>query len=236
MPSPPMPCGTLYPVPVLRIILGVAIACTFATPAAAQLPRPLPVAAFDIRGFYSKLGQDPVTATDLGLKPEDLPARGLGGVAALTFYPVRGKSMALGIGGEGLLARGHGDLADDEDVSGGTSQGGTSILSDPIDQRLRGLAVAVSLNFGHRDGWSYVSAGLGPMTFATYRGGTAPPESPLVSNTLNFGGGARWFMKRHVAFCFDVRFYQTRPEIKTTYYPRRQRTKLLIMSAGMSLK
>ena len=220
---------------VLRIVLAAAIACSLAAPAAAQQPKRLPVAALDIRGFYSKLGQDPVTATDLGIDATDLPARGLGGVGALTLYPIRGKSMALGVGGEGLLARGHADLADDQIVTGGTSQA-SATLSDPIDQRLRGLAVAISLNFGHRDGWSYVSAGMGPMTFATYRGGTAPPESPRVSTTLNFGAGARWFMKSHVAFCFDVRFYQTKPEIKTTYYPRRQRTQLLIMSAGMSLR
>ena len=211
------------------------ILCALAAPATAQLPKPLPVAAFDIRGFYSKLGQDPVTAQDLGLAATNLPARGLGGVAALTFYPVRGQSMSLGVGGEALLARGHGDLVDTQTVSGGSAQNGTAILSDPIDQRLRSLAVAISLNFGHRDGWSYLSAGMGPMTFATYRGGTAPSVAPPVSNTLNFGAGARWFMKSHVAFCFDVRFYQTRPEVKTAYPPR-QRTKLLIMSAGMAIR
>jgi len=200
--------------------------------ATAQAPRRLPAAVFDIRGFYSKLGQDPVTAAGLGLEAADLPARGLGGVAGIHVYPIRLRNIALGIGAEGVLARGHNERNDDNDVL----QPQTSLLTQPIDQRLRGLSGVLSLNFGHRDGWSYVSAGMGPMSFVTYLGGTMPAEPRPVANTLNFGGGARWFMKRHVAFCFDVRFYQTRPELKTASYPARQRTKLLVMSAGMAIK
>ena len=29
--------------------------------------------------------------------------------------------------------------------------------------------------------------------------------------TINYGGGARWFAKAHVAFSFDVRFYAINP-------------------------
>ena len=36
-----------------------------AAPASAQQHQPLPIAAADLRLFYSGLGQDPVTATDL---------------------------------------------------------------------------------------------------------------------------------------------------------------------------
>ena len=54
--------------------------------------------------------------------------------------------------------------------------------------------------------------------------------------TINMGGGARWFFTRHVAFAFDVRFYLTRPEDTVDLYPARQRTRLLVLSGGLSFK
>jgi hypothetical protein len=217
-----------------RIVVTAIVVCLLASPAFAQLPRKLPIAAFDIRGFYSKLGQDPITASDLEVTAADLPARGLGGVAGIHLYPLRFERMAIGIDAEGLLARGHSEIGSQDDEE--TLDNGSSVLTQPVDQRLRGLSVGISLNFGHADGWSYLTAGLGPTTFITYTGGTRPAEAPPVSTTLNFGGGARWFMKSHMAFCFDIRFYQTRPEVLTPSYPRRQRNKLLVMSAGVAFK
>jgi hypothetical protein len=202
-----------------RVLIAAAVMLTFASAAFAQLPRKLPAAVFDIRGFYSKLGQDATTAGDLDLTSADLPSRGLGGVAGIHLYPLRFEKMALGIGAEGILARGHHEVGKDTE---GLANG-DSILSQPVDQRLRGLAGVISLNFG-------------PMTFVTYAGGMRPAEAPPVSTTLTYGGGARWFMKSHLAFCFDVRFYETRPQLQTASYPRRERNKLLIMSAGIAVK
>jgi hypothetical protein len=54
--------------------------------------------------------------------------------------------------------------------------------------------------------------------------------------TINMGGGARWFFTPHVAIGFDVRFYLTRPEDIVEPYPGRQRTRLLILSGGLSFK
>ena len=34
-----------------------------------------------------------------------------------------------------------------------------------------------------------------------------PQENGDAVRTLNYGGGARWFLNKHVAFTFDVRFY-----------------------------
>jgi hypothetical protein len=50
------------------------------------------------------------------------------------------------------------------------------------------------------------------------------------------GAGARWFNTAHLAFCFDMRFYLTRPEDPTITYPGRQRSRLLVLSAGISIK
>jgi hypothetical protein len=198
-----------------------------APPALAQQRGPIPGFVFDIRGFYSGLGQDPTTASGLSLSPEQLPSRGLGGVAGLHVYPVRTRTFAIGFGGEGLLARGR---TQQRDPATGVS------IGLPVTQQLRGLSGAMSLNFGSANGWSYLTAGMGPMSFATYSGDTTPADSPPAKMTLNMGGGARWFIVSHLAFEFDVRFYLTRPEVITPAYPGRQRNRLMVLSAGIGIK
>ena len=195
--------------------------------AAAQEQRPLPIAAADLRGFYAGLGQDPVTAASLDVTPDDLPARGLGGVVGVHLYPLRGRTMALGIGGEAVIARGRRQAKDAT-----TDQP----IGEPIEQRLISISPQVSLNFGHREGWSYLSAGMGRVSFETFRGALPPFEKPPTKSTINMGGGARWFLNAHMAFAFDVRFYLTRPEAETDLFPGRQRSRLMILSAGLAFK
>jgi hypothetical protein len=195
-------------------------------PAAAQSVGPLPPIVFDIRGFYSGLGQDPVTASALGVAPTDLPARGLGGAAGIHVYPLRRARMAIGIGGEGILMRGRTERQ--------TELGDPPAL--PIQQRLQGLSGSVSLNFGDRNGWSYVTAGMGPLVFKSYLGDEEPSAPAPSKMTINMGGGARWFVTEHVAVAFDVRFYLTRPEAIVEPYPGRQRARLLVLSGGVSFK
>lgn len=202
-----------------------------ALPARAQFSGPLPVAVFDIRGFYSGLGQDSTTAADLGVDASALPKRGLGGIAGLNFYLLRGRKVAIGLGAEGILARGR---AQQKDATTGAP------IGSPLTQHLRGVSGELSLNFGHRDGWSYVVAGMGPLAFSTRLPtiGTQTPATlpPPTQMTLNMGGGARWFAKKHLAFGFDFRIYQTRPEVPTIDYATRQRTKLTVLSAGIAIK
>ena len=105
-----------------------------------------------------------------------------------------------------------------------------------VNQRLFGLSGQLSLNFGYRNGWSYVTGGSGPLSFASYVSDTAPLEGPPKQMTLNYGGGARWFAWRHIAFAVDIRFYQTRPEERTVFYPGRARSSLRVLSAGISIR
>jgi hypothetical protein len=198
-----------------------------AVPTFAQDREPLPIVAADLRAFYSGLGQDSVTAADLGVTPEQLPARGLGGVAGVHVYPLRGRTMALGVGAEAMIARGR---AQQKDATTGDPVG------LPIEQRLISISPQISLNFGHRDGWSYLSAGMGRLSFETFEGALPPAELPPVKSTINMGGGARWFITSHVAFTFDVRFYLTRPETASDLFPGRQRSRLTVLSAGFGFK
>jgi hypothetical protein len=206
---------------------GAVLFALLSVPAWAQEREPLPIAAADLRFFYSGLGQDPVTAADLGVAADALPSRGLGGVAGVHVYPLRGRTMALGIGGEWLIARGVATPADPA----------TGVASGPrIEQRLISLSPQISLNFGHREGWSYVTAGMGPLSFETFQGDLPPHDLPPKSTTLNYGGGARWFAKAHLAFSFDIRFYRTPGVAAVGPAPGRQANRLLVMSAGIAFK
>lgn len=195
-------------------------------PAVAQTRERLPAVVLDARGFYTGLGRDPVTADELLVSPEEMPNRGFGGVAGVHVYPLRGRSVALGLGGEMIFARGRAlTLSEASDFP-----------DTIVNQRLFGLSGQLSLNFGYRNGWSYLTGGMGPLRFGTYTGDVAPLERAPTDMTLNYGGGARWFAWRHFAFAVDIRFYQTRPAESTVFYPGRSRSSLRVMSAGISVR
>jgi len=216
----------MYAAPVRTLVLALALLGMAVTTALAQSVGPIPPFAADIRGFSTGLGQDPLTASGLGVDPTDLPSRGIGGTAGLHVYPLRLRRLSIGIGGEGIVARGRAHREPEDGQPAGPA----------VQQRLRGLSGNLSLNFGDRNGWSYLTAGMGPMAFTSYLGETAPSGPSPRKMTINMGGGARWFFTPHVALAFDVRFYLTRPEEIVEPYPGRQRTRLLVLSGGLSFK
>ena len=61
-----------------------------------------------------------------------------------------------------------------------------------------------------------------------------PPDTDRLK-TINYGGGARWFIKAHLAFSFDVRFYAINPGSAYTF-SQSPRTRLLVVGAGVSVK
>jgi hypothetical protein len=226
----------------MRLAVGLVLLAAFASPAAAQqttaaqqpaTPPPvviqpndlLPPFAIDLRGVIARLGEDATTAADLNLTPDQLPGTGIGGAVAINVYPLRRKKMSLGIGGEGMLSRA---------TSNGTDATG-AVTGPRIERRFEGISGTFSLNFGHRQGWSYVSVGAGPLRFQTFAG-DVPLEAAPFEFTPNFGAGARWFTNEHIAFCFDLRFYQTKPVDATLTSPGRGRARVLVISAGVSLK
>ena len=77
---------------------------------------------------------------------------------------------------------------------------------------------------------------MGRLSFETFEGELPPHELPPAKSTINMGGGARWFITSHIAFTFDVRFYLTRPEAASDLFPGRQRSRLMVLSAGLGIK
>src|SRR5262245_28469118 len=132
------------------IVLTLSTAA--AAPALAQTDKRIPAFAIDGRVFSAGLKADGTTADNLGLALQDLPSRGNGLVGGAHVYPLRGTNLALGVGAEFMLAR-------------GTKQPQT-VQGEPagirVESQIKSFSPMVSINFGHRDGWSYLSGGMAP--------------------------------------------------------------------------
>jgi hypothetical protein len=67
-------------------------------------------------------------------------------------------------------------------------------------------------------------------------GAVPGPADQERLKTVNYGGGARWFTKRRLAFTFDVRFYAIDPGTPQRGRAGSPRTTMLIVGAGISVK
>jgi len=200
-------------------------------PALAQDPAPpIPWVVVDVHGSFPRFPSDNAElAASRNMNVAELPGTGLGAQFGLHIYPLRTKVVTFGLGGE--LAIGHSS----QTPVPGTDSTGTNPLR-PSEEHLTSLSPQLSLNFGNGSGWSYLSAGLGVSTWSLSKPdlGDYPPNSDRLK-TFNYGGGARWFVKPHLAFSFDVRFYSISPGF-AYIFPATPHTSLLIIAAGISLK
>jgi hypothetical protein len=166
-------------------------------------------------------------ADPLGLRTAQLPSRGWGLDLGVHVYPVRGKRVSLGIGAD--LVRTSGKKAPDpEDATAAT---------DPtIETRFSTLAPQVSLNFGSTRGWSYVGGGIHWLRRATGDVDADVADGPRQMG-IHYGGGARWFLNRHVAFTFDLRgFRMPEQAAEGTTVPFQPKSRIFMTSAGFSFK
>ena len=62
------------------------------------------------------------------------------------------------------------------------------------------------------------------------------PNPESGAKTINYGGGARWFAKKHVAVAFDVRFYAIDPQEATATRPGYPRMTLMALSGGIAIR
>lgn len=215
-----------------RVWIGVMmVALTAAWPAAAmaQDPAPEPIGRFvaDARLALPRYPDDPATASALAVTAENLPSRGWGVAAGAHVYPVRWRRVALGFGGEWLTSRGSKSLQADEE---------SSVSGPPVRTSFSVLSPLVSLNFGGRNGWSYVSGGIGWAHFTTELEASPVTDATGRTKSINYGGGARWFSTDHVAFTFDLRFYKIDPQDAATGRPAYGGRRIMVFSAGISLK
>jgi hypothetical protein len=218
--------------------MGAPAAAQAAAPGAVP-DRPGPY-VIDIRGATVSLPKD---AAFFPLIPAStaVPSRSYGIEVGAHVYLLQLGPARVGIGGMLLRARGTASPGprDDED---------TSLTALPTTPDVAAVATLVgpqiSMNFGSRAGWSYLSAGIGRGQLSSRASAFVDEEdedeittAQVIDrgrrSTINVGGGARWFAKPRMAFSFDVRFYIVGSGGGETTTPR---TTLLAASVGVSLR
>jgi hypothetical protein len=198
--------------------------------ALAQQEDPIAPFVIDVRGAFMSLDAAG-SAGQIGIDKAQLPSNGLGLEVGAHIYPLRGRVVSLGVGASLLFTRSSKapEVPEDEEPD----------PTDPtVRTRIKGFSPQVSLNFGSRRGYSYVSAGIGSMTRAI-----DATEGVLLNEvtgdtrarTLNYGGGARWFAGSRLAFSFDLRFYRVAAQDKTTSSVSLPQQRFFVGSVGISI-
>ncbi len=219
--------------PMRRISCCLLVCLAIAAPAAAQQKEPIGRFAADLRGIFARHKAEPSVATELGVTAANLPARSFGLAAGAHVYPWRGNKVTLGFGGAFVLGRGSRAL-DLLDANGKPTTPPTK--SPAVRRHFTSIAPEISLNFGHRNGWSYISGGMfGRSKLYTDRV-DAPATNAPQRKTLTYGGGARWFTSEHVAFSVDFRWYSIAEQPATATGVFQPRTTLLVLSGGIAIR
>lgn len=207
--------------------LLLSIVLVGARPVRAQDPPPrIPWFAVDLHGSVPRFpSDDQVLADSRDMNLAELPGRGLGVQVGAHLYPLRWRGVTFGLGGELAASRAR-----------KTPRQGVQNVR-PSEERYVSIAPQLSFNFGNGNGWSYLSGGIGQSRWAIVPEGQEnyPPDFENLK-TINYGGGARWFIKSHVAFSFDVRLYAINPGLAFASRPGSPRTTLMVIGAGVSIK
>ncbi len=226
-------------VPRVRMLSALLSLMTVAvvTPAAAQTREPLPWFAVDLHGASVGLptaeGWIPVPV--IGDTP--LPGRALGVAGGATVYPLRLGIVTFGAGVSIAAGEGKGESLT---ITTGSGASTVTVVTPIMRTAVFNVIPQLSINFGHKPGWSYLSAGLGAtrVTSSMDAAGTTPkvivPET--WNQAINFGGGARWFMKPHLGAGFDVRFVKLGSRSATATLPAAKRTQVWTISAGITMQ
>ena len=203
---------------------------SLAAPATAQQKEPIGPFVADIRGVFARHKAEPSVANDLGVAAANLPSRSIGLAGAAHFYPLRAGTVTFGLGGNFVMARGSRTL-DIIAADGTTDKGPTA------RRHFTTFSPEFSLNFGHRNGWSYISGGILGRSKLYVDLATNPASGAPFRSTLNYGGGARWFTTDRVALSVDFRWYSVAEQAAVpggvTFQPR---TTLLVLSGGIGIK
>jgi hypothetical protein len=210
----------------LRSLGGtVAAVLLAATQAAAQTTSPPGPWVLDVRGVTAPVPTD--AAFYPPLATTSVPSRGFGvDVGAHVYFLSLGLAR-IGIGATYGSVRstavGPVPPIDDEEVIAGPGQ--------RLTLRMQMIAPQVSANFGSRDGWSYLSAGIGTASITTETADVMPGRHETGRlRSVNFGGGARWFIRPRVAIGFDLRAHRIADGSGTP------RTSVFAVGAGLSIR
>ena len=214
----------------------VILILLIATPVSAQAPERLPWFTVDAHAATVGLPQAEGWVPEVSADTE-LPGRNWGLSTGVTVYPFRLGIITFGAGASVIVGKGSSQSLT---ITSGSGSNATTRTTPVVHTGITSLVPQLSINFGRKLGWSYLSAGLG-VSRVTSRAdavGSRPAiEVPEAWNSaLNFGGGARWFMKPHLGAGFDVRFVKLGSRPATATLPAAKRTQVWNISAGISIQ
>ena len=214
---------------VSTLLLSISISLPETAAAQDTQPEDLPIGRYvgDVRMHFPKFKQDPAVSGTLGVATQNLPTRGFGFALGAHWYPLRLGFMTLGLGGEISKA------GRDKTMNTGTEAAPVNVT---VNTRFSAVSPQVSFNFGARDGWSYISGGLGWSTLTTENVAKPLPDPESATKTINYGGGARWFFKKHLAVNFDIRFHAVNPQLATATRPAYPRMTIMSWVGGISVR
>jgi hypothetical protein len=213
-------------------LLVILVLCAAPLASAQDTPPKIGPFVVDVHGTVPRFPTSPLLATSHDVVSAELPGHGLGIQVGGHVYFFRFRAVTFGFGGEfaGSRARKNPPESQASDQSGATALRTTEEL-------FRSVGTALSFNFGTGNGWSYISGGIGASKWSIIpEGREAFPSDFARLKTINYGGGARWFAKAHLAFSFDVRFYAINPGPASLDFPGSPRTTLMVIGAGVSVK
>jgi len=217
----------------MRHLAGLFICITMVGAArvnAQDPPPPIPRFVVDVHAsvpLFPSDSQQLIDSRNPSWSLGDLPSRGWGGQLGLHLNLLRWRALTLGIGGEVMVARATSPPPTEETPS-----------AIALEERIVSAAPQLSFNFGTGHGWSYLSGGVGRSVLSLHETGQLESNSDVEPlSTINYGGGARWFIKNHLAFSLDVRFYEIQPGTPVPpLLVGSPRTRMFIIGAGISLK
>jgi len=166
-----------------------------------------------------------------------VPGRAWGFSGGANVYLLKLGVMTFGVGVQLAMGKGTGEPPVVEPTPGTPPPAPTTPV---VTTQVTNVMPHLSMNFGHKFGWSYLSAGYGQTKVSSSKSavGTEPaviiPES--WNAALNFGGGAKWFMKPHLGASFDVRFTKLSSRGATAVLPSAKRTQMVTMAVGISIQ
>ncbi len=215
---------------------GLALILSLAGSASAQNSERLPWFAIDLHaatvGLPQAEGWVPAVSADT-----ELPGRNWGVSGGATVYPLRAGLFTFGLGASLISGKG---TSSSLTIVSGTGDTATTRVTPAVHTSIISLVPQLSINFGRKLGWSYLSAGLGRSRISSFSeavGSTPGSEAPEGWNqALNVGGGARWFMKPRLGAGFDVRFVKLSSRSATATSAGALRTQLWNISAGISIQ
>jgi len=209
-------------------LLLTLVCLAVASEAAAQDPIPrIGPFAIDVHGTVPRFPNNKQLIDSRDLLTQEMPGAGLGVHVSANVYVYTWKAVTFGLGGDAAFARAH----------SGPQPISANEIGRPVTERFMHVAPELSFNFGTGKGWSYLSGGIGRSTwFIVPDGVQSLPADHEGLETINYGGGARWFLNDHLAFSVDARFYAIYPGTPDGLRPGSPRTTLLIVGAGVSLK